>query len=296
MEAMIRIGPAEAGLEHAVERAGGGAVRVERAELEFACDPPLDGGFFPGPALRGLLGRLLERHGDAGCMDFLRNRFKGEKTSWRIGFREAPRPEGFRMLLSTFGPGAELDLAAAVSAFSMPGAELRLPGGRFRISLSNATDMMGAMLSLGGPDAECPETTSDGEDLEIHFITPLWINRDGHVWRAAQWKDDATPLLDSIRLRLADLAGIRRKIMPAPPPARFREVNVQDVRLDLPMKGRHKNLTGVLGSAKLESLPGYSRSLLHAAEILGLGHAVSYGLGTVLVAHAEMSSAEEMHW
>jgi hypothetical protein len=282
MEATVNIRPADSEALPALERAGAGVVRVERADLVFACDPPLDAGFFPGPALRGLLGRLLERQGSPEAMDFLCNRFKGEGVAWGLSFTEAPGTDGFRLRLSAFGPKAELDVAAIVAAFSLSGAELRLPGLRTRLSLEHAEDLEGCAITFGeAPEAETRQAAEPGGDCEIHFVTPVVIHRDGKPWLARDWAGDATPLLDSARLRLADLAGIRRKMAPKTPPARFLATEVADVRLNLPLAGRRQSLGGVLGSVRIAPAPPYSLGLLKAAELIGLGRSVSYGFGTV---------------
>jgi len=279
MEATVRIRDGIDDSLPALDRAGVAVVKVERADLFFHSDPPLDVCFFPGPALRGLLGRLLERLGRPEAMDFLLGRFKGQEVSWRLSFTEAPEPDGFQVRVSTFGPKAEMDLAVIVAAFSLPDADLQLPDWRARLSLDRTEDLDGCAITLG-------EAPDDGEpvqatECEIHFVTPLVIHRDGKRWRASDWAGDAAPLLDSARLRLVDLAGLRRKLAPTAVPARFVDARVSDVRLDLPLAGRHKQLYGTLGTARLGPLPAYSRGLLDSAELVGLGRSVSYGFGTV---------------
>lgn len=261
-----------------------------RVRFLFECHPPLDGSVFPGPALRGLLGRRLEEVGSPESLAFLRERFRpggdgGDAPApWRLGFASSPRPgEGvFEVELCAFGPSARADLAAATAAFAAAGLPLRLgPGRTASLRLHGFSDLEETTLRPFEAARDSPSTA-----LTLHLLTPLLINHGGRRLAAADLADDVRPLFHSLRLRCAELAGLRRADpragvpMDSPIPV---AAEVGDVRLPMVFQGKSQTLVGILGSLRFEGLTPDAAGLLRVAEWTGIGRQTTFGAGTALV-------------
>lgn len=271
----------------AAASAGGGVPMLVacRAVFTFVADPPLDMKWFPGPALRGLLGRSLERTRSPEAAEFLRQRFRtfGGSTPalWRMGFTRPPDPSvsTFDADFACFGPAAADDLEAIAAAFALPGLHLDLPRRRFDLALRSRSRAEAAIFRLGQAE-ECGAARR-----HAHLLTPLVIHHAGKALAARALAANVRPLLDSLRLRFADLAGIRRdspqlpQFCEAVAPS---EAALRDVLLHLPLQGRHRALQGIVGTLSWEALPIELTGWLDAATWLGAGRNTAFGAGTIV--------------
>ena len=252
-------------------------LRVEQADLLFRTESDLGPTDFPGPALRGWIGRALERHGGPECMEFLQSRFKPVDGAgfWRFSFHEPPLPRQrrFRARLTTLGEHAAGDMLAIIAALDVPDAFLALPGLRSRIALDLVEPRPAHSILPAEP-------TGAPSDLDIHLLTPLSIHQGGEPLTAAAWLSPQ-PLLDSIRIRFADLAGIRRSSMPPSPVGGAFSCELHDLKWPMPISGERQSLSGVIGTMHWRDAPAAAAALLATAPYLGAGRLNSFGFGTM---------------
>lgn len=264
------------------------AIEIERVDCLFRLEQGLDREVFPGAALRGLIGRAVgdEEEESPTIRSFFRERFKpGENgvVSWRMEFHHAPDPQRrrFSVRLSTIGKHARDDLASILAALRVCFRPLKVGEFESRIALERV-DSLDARLVVPWttrPPASWTAEVPEGP-LRVDFITPVSIHRGGRPLPAAEWSD-ATPLFDSVRLRVADLAGKRHREMPSlgsPPVA---HLSLTDVEIPLVLDRRPRTLRGVMGYIEFEQLDAGHFGLLQAAASLGAGRLTSYGLGTL---------------
>ncbi len=258
-----------------------GVLRVERAEIIFDCEYTLPHGSFPGPALRGLLGRMIGGlHGDL-CQDFLQNRFKGERVSWRFAFSEPPEENRFAVQVLAMGDHAREDLCVILSALSLPKMMLRLPGFKTHLQIFRAQRLKGFTLEYVETEPYDDELGSASCSPQLQLLTPACIHHQRLPWLADDWVV-ADTLLDSIALRFADLSGMMRRSIAKPQTGcSISSDLLMDVQIPMPMGGRHQMTAGVLGTVGFSELDRYSLSLLQVAEIIGLGRSTAFGLGSV---------------
>jgi hypothetical protein len=264
-----------------------------RSRLTLVTDPPLDPHWFPGPALRGLIGRGLQRLGAPAATAFLHQRFLSaapdSPVPWRMAFVSPPDPAraAFNLEITTFGTAAAADLAAICATLDLPGLRLDLPGRSFNIRLLEQFPLEASVITLDAPSRRSAPI-SQLLPTALYLLTPLVINTRGRRLPAADLAVDTRPLLDSLRLRFADLAGIRRKhpllpLFPESLPAS--RATLHDVQLHLPLQGSAQTLTGITGTLHWHRLPPAAISLLHQAPWIGCGRNTTYGAGSIILQH-----------
>lgn len=268
-----------------------------RVELRFHTDPPLEGSVFPGPALRGLIGRRLEELGSSDGLSFLRERFRPGSISgdtpahWRLGFTKPPSPThgSFEVALSTFGPSAQADLTAIIAALAAPNLPLRLPGPSRVLNLRHLSQFEETVLNPFRNPVHSPATQNPPASRIIQFVTPLLLSHAGQPITAAGLHHNPGIVFHSLRLRVADLAGMRRNDPRVPSldslinSIETVSSTLVDVRLPLVFDRKPQSLVGILGSLHLTNLTPPLHHLLESVPWIGIGKQTTFGAGSALI-------------